>query len=117
MTDDLVAFLRARLDDDARLARGGSGKEWWEHPKNWVSTPPLNRVALVVHDGDRNHILRHHPARVLREIEAKRKTLDDCEGIIVGWHHEESKDFARDVLRNLALPYADHDDFKEEWRV
>lgn len=72
---DLVQWLREQLDEDERGARGCSGMEWWEHPKNWVSAPQLNRVGLVIHDGDRGHIVRHHPARVLRDIEADRELL------------------------------------------
>lgn len=63
--DDLVQWLGEQLDEDERVACGCSGTAWWEHPKNWVSAPPLNRVGLVLHDGDRAHIVHHDPARVL----------------------------------------------------
>ncbi|MGW6743767.1 DUF6221 family protein [Streptomyces sp. NPDC055025] len=119
MTDDLVAFIRARLNEDEEIARraGDSFRQIGE------------TGVIVATEGDRaeecasanwagvaEHIVAQDPARVLREIDAKRKTLDDCEGIIVGWHYEESKEFAHDVLRNAALPYVDHADYREEWR-
>jgi hypothetical protein len=75
-TEELTRWLGEQFDKDEQIARGCSGTEWREHPKNWVSAPP-NRVALVVHDGDRTHILRHDPARVLREIDSKRQLLND----------------------------------------
>jgi hypothetical protein len=105
--EDLAEWLRAQFDEDERIARGCSGMEWWEHPKNWVSAPPLNRIAVVVHDGDRGHIARHDPARVLREIDAKRQILDTL--------HEEGGDrmFA-DIFRLLALPYLDRPGYREE---
>lgn len=141
---DLVEWLRAQLDEDERIARGCSGTDWWEHPANWVSAPPLNRVAVVVHDGNRGHIVRHDPARVLREIDAKRRLLD-LHGIVhrnIGWqgvdgeaeygelpvcghcvpkhtHYPTREDVPEGpcpTLRLLALPYADRPGYREEWR-
>lgn len=130
MTDALVAFLKARLDDDAQAARraGDSFRQIGE------------TGVIVATDGDRaeecasanwagiaEHIVRQDPARTLREVEAKRGLLD--------LHHmvEDPKemqdycaecDLGRDkypyypctTLRILALPYADHPDYLEEWR-
>lgn len=80
MSDDLVAFLRARLDED----------------EAWVV------------DGDcpcpEGGLIPNCPERVLREVEAKRR--------LVGW--AETK--ALYVLTALALPYADHPDYRQEWR-
>jgi hypothetical protein len=123
MSDDLITFVRARLDEDERIARKAGGVGWLrpEHPGENVAIFD-SKGETVVYDegwpteGQQAHIVAHDPARVLAEVDAKRKTLDDCEGIIVGFHHEESKDFARDVLRNLALPHADHPDYREDWR-
>lgn len=146
MTDDIVQWLGAQLDEDERIARSCSGRDWREHPKNWVSTPPVNRVAVVLHDGDRGHILRHDPARVLLEIDAKRQLLaevlsephfisaDDhwntCPAIVdedgVPLCLDESRapgpcDCGRGArvarrLHLLALPYADRPGYREEWR-
>jgi hypothetical protein len=117
---DLVQWLTAQLDEDERIARACSGMEWWEHPKNWVSAPPLNRIAVVVHDGDRGHIVRHDPARVLREIDAKRRII--AEHALNGWVCSTCDDgavppqaFPCPTLRLLALPYADRSDYREEW--
>jgi hypothetical protein len=134
--DDLVQWLRAQLDEDERIARAAS---WTDDANAWHAEPSpfgardggqrwyvedamddgvVSHVdpAASDNEGVARHIAEWDPARVLREINAKRKTFDDCEGIIVGWHHEESKQFARDVLCNLAEPYADRPGYREEWR-
>lgn len=42
------------------------------------------------------------PTAVLRRIAADRERLEDCENILAGWHYEETKTLAEDVIRNLA---------------
>jgi hypothetical protein len=88
----------------------------------------------------RSHIaLVHDPARVLREVEAKRRILDlhpittdvitDPEVYVkterqpfgCRTDHEfydgETAGFGYcETLKLLALPYADHEEFNEEWR-
>lgn len=127
--DELVQWLHAQLDEDERIARGCSGMEWWEHPKNWVSAPQLHRIALVVHDGDRSHITRHDPARVLREIDARRQIVA-LHSVSEG-HECSTRDRHGDIdnctwvmdteacttLRLLALPYADRPGYRDEWRT
>ena len=92
---DLVAFLRARLDEDERIARDGEGACW--------------HVDYCDEDGP-VFMARFDPARVLREVEAKRR--------IVGWADSPALPDAEYfyVLTALALPYADHGDHREEWR-
>lgn len=53
------------------------------------------------------HIARHDPARILAECEAKRA--------IVAYDHVDLATYI-DMTRLLALPYADHPDYREEWR-
>ncbi|MFG2722699.1 DUF6221 family protein [Streptomyces sp. NPDC048416] len=67
------------------------------------------------------HIGRHDPARVLAEIEAKRQLLDRYEamesGVLVMIGVESIlSEYRRVLLPSLALPYADHPDYREEWR-
>lgn len=76
-----------------------------------VSSPPIEwvpdeRVQLAA-----EHIARHDPARVLRDVEAKRR-------IIALWERSEfcERIALDDVLDLLALPYADHPNFRQEWR-
>jgi hypothetical protein len=68
-----------------------------------------------------DHVAEHDPARVLREIEAKRQIVERYEELcaaskedgLIGDVTEEYQDF---LLRLLALPYADRPGFREEWR-
>ncbi|MFE1321615.1 DUF6221 family protein [Kitasatospora phosalacinea] len=147
-TTGLVAFLRARLDEDYKLAfeAGNGGPEHWkfdpELPWNGDNGPreaivrfngsALGYVAAVdpVHGkygtwGAR-HIARHDPARVLAEVNAKRRILDelldeiderDRTYQVEYWDHFMGpyRPLTDQLLRLLALPYATHPDYRPEW--
>ncbi|MGW4051507.1 DUF6221 family protein [Streptomyces sp. NPDC004779] len=81
--DDLIAFLRARLNEDAELALAASPGPW--HPNE--EHDEVHAVDdIVVAEGFAlsgrqlratvDHIARHDPARVLAEVYAKRMLLD-----------------------------------------
>ncbi|MFI7890901.1 DUF6221 family protein [Streptomyces sp. CACIS-1.16CA] len=151
MTDALVAFLKARLDDDA--AAIPQGLPDWHFPGSRVvvaegfdkydvideslkdmlerdeSLMPFGCVAVTDYDADAKYIARHDPARTLREVEAKRLIIECHEpwtagngDIICGRCGREHIDgrpgghFPCQTLRLLALPFADHPDYLEEWR-
>ena len=147
--NDLVQWLRAQLDEDERIARAvrvppawhqgpGDDPEWtndemvcmwppefhtpYERDKHWrgltVEGPELAA-----------HIAKHDPARVLREIDAKRQIVECHEpwtasnGDTIcgrcGREHIEGRPgghFPCQTLRLLALPYADRPGYREEWR-
>lgn len=133
MSDDLVAFLRARYDDTAREARETAE----EFGAVWTADVEMECVrsdtgADVVDEPNTPlaHIVRHDPARVLREVEAKRALLkrhaprergdgcvvcddgnDSC-GCLSGPHWS----YPCDTVKILALPYVDHPEYREEWR-
>jgi hypothetical protein len=153
--DDLVQFLRARLDDDKQAARACASAPWEIEipPMVHVSVQArrdnkwkwgrLGYVATVERDEDRAHIARHDPARVLADVEAKRRLLE-LHGIMhreIGWlengaeegseipvcgicvpkhsHYQRREDVPEGpclTVRLLALPYADHPDYRDEWR-
>lgn len=135
VTDDLTQWLGEQLDEDERIARraasyddgarhdvrGPAGTWMCLDDSEWFG-PSYRGGVISPRIGQANapelgaHIVRHDPARVLQEIEAKRRIIDDCKGVIIGWHHEESWELARDVLRNLAAPYADRSGYRQEWR-
>lgn len=80
--DELTAFVRARLDEDEAAARAGArrtGMPWRAEPQ--PGTPGglvLDEIGLVGSTGGlyaAEHIARHDPARVLREVAAKRALL------------------------------------------
>jgi hypothetical protein len=114
--DDLIAFLRARLDEDERVAL--DGERYWHGIRVESAT-----------EAEENHVRRWDPARVLAEVEAKRRILDDIVGEAtgldmsvdmdrrIGARDEATEPYLGDqLLRLLGLPYADHPDYREEWR-
>jgi hypothetical protein len=59
------------------------------------------------------HAARHDPARVLREVDAKRRILDAYEN----YDREAPElDVPDSVVRLLALPYADRPGYRDDWR-
>ena len=86
MTDALVAFLKARLDDDEQAARA-TDDTLGQRNLRWSTRPEGEAFSKVVANGhydvarkltpaDGAHIARQDPARTLREVEAKRLLLD-----------------------------------------
>ncbi|WP_424891820.1 DUF6221 family protein [Streptomyces sp. XH2] len=151
MTRDLAAFVRARLDEDEHAARAALGTPWIHREgvagvhsdatDDYPHGVPIAdcrripaeyecRVAVA------EHIVRHQPACVLAEVEAKRRLVDlhqgegefpECAVCAQPEFFAEDADGNREwfrwseptpclTLRLLALPYADHPDYREEWR-
>jgi len=125
--DDLVQWLRAQLDEDAARALAAlselDGPELgadWEYDGRYVSTV-RERTMVAVGSQDfmgptvGAHIAAHDPARVLREIDAKRRAVDylveEIENAEVWWYDDK----LIPVLKLLALPYADRPGYREEW--
>jgi hypothetical protein len=92
--DDLIAFVKARLDEDEAAAKAAHPGPWILEeevggfgPVAWISVPfghgmPNAKSGLTsfaplgTQDAETmRHIARHDPARVLREVEAKRAIL------------------------------------------
>lgn len=110
----IVEFLLARIAEVEAMARAVVTEE---PADNWPFDLDAKGPAAFA------HIVRHDPARVLARCEADRR--------IAGEHHEylgvcshcvdPSGEHQREAwpcvtLRYLALPYADHPDYREEWR-
>lgn len=128
--DDLAAFVRARLDEDAEAARACASAPWEIEipPMIHVSVQArrdnkwkwgmLGYVATVERDEDRAHIVRHDPERVLADIEAKREVVRLAERAH-DYHQTFMNGFAaalEGALRLFAQAYADHPEYKESWR-
>lgn len=109
--DELTRWLGEQLDEDERIARAAKPGPWHEDGGVVYATHPTDEV--VDYSESAEHIARHDPARVLREIEAKRRILGrvNSHATIMGWDEIHG-----DLLRSLALPYADRPGFREEWR-
>lgn len=133
MTADLIDFLRARLADDERTAQAAAGRsmEWrsaedrgsvsggpfapcdceeWELPCT-LSAHATHTIVYdegYPHEDEAEHIARHDPARVLREVAAKRAIIELA---------PYADDLEDRYLLTLAAVYADHLEYRAEWRV
>lgn len=129
MTADLASWLRAQLDADEAVARAvednsapwdgqwkADGPDCLRTYNDWVlfygHTHPL-APGLV------NHVVRHDPARVLRETDAKRRILhvhvDQRECERCAWFNDEL--YPCETLRLIASVYADRAGYDESWRA
>lgn len=148
---DLAQWLRGQLDDDEAAAEAclplhlrvgrfrGAEVPRWRITKSGTGIIDEDGGTLraqQIFPAEADHVIRHDPARVLREIDAKRGLLklllseghaalrpggsteiycgadygtgDPCE---CGRDERMSK-----CLRLLALPYADRPGYKDAWR-
>lgn len=136
----IVEFLAARLDEDeaAALAVDDNSPPFngqWKPDGNALRT---ENDWVLFHGHGRplapglvEHVARHDPARVLREVHAKRAILDehaddysDCR--VCARESAETNSLGNafhvplphpcPTLRHLATVYSDHPDYREEWR-
>jgi hypothetical protein len=119
----ITEFLTARLDEDEAVALRADDFEVEEF--TWAS------VDYWCASNDA-HGMRWSPKRVVADVAAKRAIVEWCSerdrvyigGI--GWGDPADTrsyipgDYLRPgdapILRMLALPYADHPDYQEEWK-
>src|SRR5574337_1430284 len=135
---DLTEFLLARISEDETLARKSSPSPWQYGDVESVAGGSLYDKTRMIgslhyeqptdHDGtivrhllsdeaDANgaHIARHDPARVLAECEAKRRIVEDrlhLDTVRPGAIRAHSEW----ACRVIASIYADHPDYREEWK-
>lgn len=127
----LVEFLRARLVEDEQAARAtayslaSSIEDPWSvrqkdrrDEMSWaVYSQGKYLKASELYEADARHIARHDPARVLAEVDAKRRLIAEVWDEREGFPTERTPGNTADtVLRHLALPYAEHPDYDEAWR-
>jgi len=144
----LSEFLAARLDEDEATAKHATPGPWaWEatgeKDNSWavglVQDEDENTLSGQIDAGDgiiidgvcegidgnladADHVARHDPARVLREVEAGRAIVHRCTALM-----NEPDEYpnglvspravlARQVLMSLAAVWSDHPDYDEAWR-
>jgi hypothetical protein len=123
---NLEEFLLARIAEDKRIAvdaAAASGRETWTGAESPIHGSPASGAA--------EHITRHDPARLLAECSAKRRIVLACREsrpdlAFLGTRPPGMADFflppgdqhqlAALTLALLALPYADHHNYREAWR-
>ncbi|WP_158721174.1 DUF6221 family protein [Streptomyces sp. NRRL S-241] len=168
--DLFMQFLHSRLDEDEEAARRAAAlcgchpaAASWEfrdgddeeggrilvvgdpHPVLLGKRRRLARRWNRSYDGlfAAQHIVRHDPARVLAEVDAKRRMLEAhaivhreigwladgeeaydelpvCGACVLKHTHYPSRDNVPEgaclTARLLALPYASHPEYRDEWR-
>lgn len=112
---DRIQFLRDRLDEDELVARGASRPPWKRdyHAAFMHGIKSADDVSLfsgLMSSPDVKHVVRHDPARVLSDVDAKRRTLARCEEALLA-ANPMLVHFAQETLREMALPYARHPDY------
>ena len=105
--DDLVQFLRDRFDEEMAEAQAAE--------KRTTTTRRMIQGQWVEDTVQPAEWRRSvwPPARVLREVEVKRRMLGRIESHALLMGRDE---IHGDLMRLLALPYADHPGYREEWR-
>jgi hypothetical protein len=148
--DELIAFVRRCLDEDERVARAASVGPWRASPSirsvygpgsavvnmpgplpDWATyvVPPDSEGSEGIEPANAEHIARWDPARVLAEVEAKRRVLDRYADM--HWHAPAIPGATSSILQVedtgacrtcvtvqiLAQPYAGQDGWREEWAM
>jgi Family of unknown function (DUF6221) len=116
--DDLVRWLRGNLDKDAAraIAAAEEGGPGWRYDGHAVVTQREGDLVAVgsqdfMEPERGEHVAEWDPARVLREIDAKRQIVDRY-----AWLREHGDTGGTAwVLQTLALPFADRPGYREEW--
>jgi hypothetical protein len=147
----IVEFLRARLDEEEQVAREVIEKNW--HRATWVGDEFNSAVVITrdvtlasgsdhsiaqcgveaLEDGElyAEHIAQWDPARVLAEVDARRRIIEMWEdpaavrilpdGVRDGRDPDEVEiqvgiaEAIDDVVCVLAMPYAGHPDYDQAW--
>jgi hypothetical protein len=139
--DELIAFLTACLDEDERVAREADSGRWLPEDKGITFEYRADDFhggeaqARLVADTRANqwHIASWDPARVLAEVEAKRRILDlhapingyDPNGPVCSTCGETGNPgdemlvvrWPCPTVRLLAQPCAARPGWREEWQV
>jgi hypothetical protein len=133
--DDLVQWLRAQLDEDERIARAATLGPWVQSgigDYGWTVTFGRPGAGVETADteqglADADFIAAHNPARVLREIDAKRGIVRAYETAVAAFNDTGpamadydrltgSVSSLRGSLELLAAVYADRPGYRKEWR-
>ena len=124
--DDLVTWLGEVLDGLEQLAKAATPGPWLAvtpsipAPPAHLFSQPAGGDPLVFGEvdslADAQHIIHWDPARVLAEVEAKRRIIQEMAWVLVNTTPDKAVwDYAALAIRALALPYRDRPGWKPEW--
>ena len=115
--DDIARWLGQQLDEDERIAQAAPRGPWSAEVSGSIVAGDGGRMVPSVggaQDGQPirwrevpavEHILAHDPARVLREIDAKRRTLIRCQEALLS-PSPMLVHFAKQTVREMAIGYS-----------
>lgn len=135
----IVEFLEARIAEDEAVAKAARPGPWRYEPgcssgprvslTDFLMVPedvgaPCNDMIPYL---DSRHIARQDPARILREVAAKRAVITQSREADEYYAHMSGNgriasmaagnvNACAAILKALASVYDDHPDFSEEWR-
>lgn len=103
-------FLLARIAEDAAVDSWGYPSGWWLHKAHCMTHAAVDRNdATCDCDG---------PARWKAECEAKRTLITGESAITFAARAGRGpSELHRFVMQTLAMPYANHPDYRDEWRL
>lgn len=104
----MIEFIQARLAEDEAAALRAT---------NWLGPWELENTHHHT-AADADFFSRNTARRVRREVEAKRALLAMAKGALHAFGVKDSEwlRWHEPALRHLAVVYADHPDYDEEWR-
>jgi uncharacterized protein DUF6221 len=130
--NSLASFLAARLDEDEAAARACG----YDGTLDWSAAPEGHHEGRVTDDGgsvvvydegsptflQAQHIARHDPARVLREVAAGRAILARYGEPLAGLGLGEQLQLSQEkqglyfAVCALAAVYSGHPDYRQGWK-
>ncbi|WP_166345073.1 DUF6221 family protein [Phytoactinopolyspora limicola] len=130
MIDEVIAFLRARLDEvEAAASAARTSGQWWvDGPAEqsglwWV----YDTGAKFESEDVARHIARHDPTYVLDNVATMRLIVDEhsptsrvvgaSEPEALGCRTCRTREWPCRTLRILARPWCDHPEFDHTWRL
>lgn len=133
---ELADFLRARLLERRAVAEAASNLQddpehgWGISDSGGEYAPTEKRRWITPHIGvlyepeSADHVVANNPAVILADIDAKVAIVDayvSAEKILDAWACPDDRDIGRsdgieEAIRYLALPFAEHPGYKEDWR-
>jgi hypothetical protein len=120
-------FLLARITEDEKVAeemlrnrRPHSGELRDHLDENGVSDAevmfPFHRRRRVLHN-DQDWFVAVAPERVIAECAAKRRIIEHVGEIEFNSGDAGTHEMGEEILLHLALPYAKHPEYREEWEL